>query len=151
MATYQKNHLRFLSILIFALCALCTIQGAVPSTPLAYYTPSASLNMTRSGNGDPNDEPYTVIVTEAGRECVYTCKCTQKEEKTHFFAKKFGHLKKKQYLCAIFRVIVRRIPEFEENIKYILQCQKFVKLQARKPWADATFRTRSVTPNARLM
>jgi hypothetical protein len=27
--------------------------------------------MTRSGNGDPNDEPYTVIQTEAGRECVY--------------------------------------------------------------------------------
>lgn len=71
MATYLTNHLRFLSILIFSLCALCTMHGAVPSTPLAYYTPSASQNMTRSGNGDPNDEPYTVIQTEAGRECVY--------------------------------------------------------------------------------
>ena len=27
--------------------------------------------MTRSGDGNPNDEPYTVIQTEAGRECVY--------------------------------------------------------------------------------
>ena len=75
----------------------------------------------------------------------------QKKNILHFFAEKFAHVKKKLYLCAIFRVIVRRIPEFEEKYKYILQCQKFVKLQARKPWADATFRTRSVTPNARLM
>ena len=48
-------------------CALCRLHGAVPSTPLAYYTPSSSLNMTRSGNGDPNDEPYTVIKTEMFR------------------------------------------------------------------------------------
>ena len=27
--------------------------------------------MTRSGDGNPNDEPYTVIQTEAGRKCVY--------------------------------------------------------------------------------
>lgn len=26
--------------------------------------------MTRSGNGDPNDEPYTVITTRAGQSCV---------------------------------------------------------------------------------
>ena len=65
------RHLRFLFVLILTNYALCSIHGAVPATPLAYYTPSESLNMTRSGNGDPNDEPYTVIQTEAGRECVY--------------------------------------------------------------------------------
>ena len=48
-------------------CALCSVHGAVPSTPLAYYTPSAAQYMTRSGNGDPNDEPYTVIKTEMFR------------------------------------------------------------------------------------
>lgn len=68
MATYLTNHLRFLSILIFSLCALCTMHGAVPSTPLAYYTPSASQNMTQSGNGDPNDEPYTVIQQDTAIE-----------------------------------------------------------------------------------
>ena len=52
-------------------CALGRLHGAVPSTPLAYYTPSEAQYMTRSGNGDPNDEPYTVIVTEAGQECVF--------------------------------------------------------------------------------
>ena len=65
------KHLRLLSVLILALYAWCNMHSAIPSTPLAYYTPSAALNMTRSGNGDPNDEPYTVIQTEAGRECVY--------------------------------------------------------------------------------
>ena len=62
---------RLFAVLILAHCALCSMYGAVPATPLAYYTPSSSLHMTRSGNGDPNDEPYTVIQTEAGRECVY--------------------------------------------------------------------------------
>ena len=71
MATYSMRHSRLLSILILTLCALCSMHAAIPATPLAYYTPSAALNMTRSGNGDPNDEPYTVIQTEAGRECVY--------------------------------------------------------------------------------
>lgn len=62
---------RLFAILLLAHCALCSMYGAVPTTPLAYYTPSSSLHMTRSGNGDPNDEPYTVIQTVAGRECVY--------------------------------------------------------------------------------
>lgn len=37
---------------------------------LAFYTPDAANNMTRSGNGDPNDEPYTVLTTYAGERCV---------------------------------------------------------------------------------
>ena len=62
---------RLFTVLLLANCALGSMQAAIPSTPLAYYTTSDALNMTRSGNGDPNDEPYTVILTEAGRECVY--------------------------------------------------------------------------------
>ena len=45
---------------------------------------------------------------------IYRKTCTyarKNEEILHFFYKKFGHVKKKQYLCAIFRVNVRRIPE----------------------------------------
>ena len=67
----MRKSLRLFAALLLAHWAWCNIHGAVPATPLAYYSPSSSLNMTRSGNGDPNDEPYTVIVTEAGRECVY--------------------------------------------------------------------------------
>ena len=37
-------------------------------------------------------------------------------KKKHFFIKKFVYFKKKQYLCAIFRVDMRIIPEFEKNI-----------------------------------
>ena len=66
----MRHSCRIILFLLFA-CAWSTVFGALPATPLAYYTPSEALYMTRSGNGDPNDEPYTVIVTEAGRECVY--------------------------------------------------------------------------------
>lgn len=65
------KYFRLFTTLFLAFSALGSMYSAIPSTPLAYYTTSASLNMTRSGNGDPNDEPYTVIQTEAGRECVY--------------------------------------------------------------------------------
>ena len=65
------KRIRLFSVLIIANFAWCSMYGSIPSTPLAYYSPSSSLHMTRSGNGDPNDEPYTVIQTEAGRECVY--------------------------------------------------------------------------------
>ncbi len=62
---------RLFTLMLLMDCALCSVHGAVPATPLAYYTPSEAQYMTRSGNGDPNDEPYTVIVTESGRECVF--------------------------------------------------------------------------------
>ena len=65
------KHFRLFTLLLLANCVLCPLRAAVPATPLAYYTPSEALNMTRSGDGNPNDEPYTVIQTEAGRECVY--------------------------------------------------------------------------------
>lgn len=41
------------------------------SAVLAFYTPAESNNLTRTDNGNPYDEPYTVITTEAGRECVF--------------------------------------------------------------------------------
>ena len=65
------KHFRLFTLLLLANCVLCPLRAAVPATPLAYYTPSEAHNMTRSGDGNPNDEPYTVIQTEAGRECVY--------------------------------------------------------------------------------
>jgi len=56
------------------------------------------------------------------------------KEILHFFLKKFAYIKKKQYLCTLFRVDVRKMHWIlKNNIKYILQCQRFVKLQARKP------------------
>lgn len=41
------------------------------SVVLAFYTPAESNNLTRTDNGNPYDEPYTVITTEAGRDCVF--------------------------------------------------------------------------------
>lgn len=60
----MKKHL---FIAIFA----CVSSWAVAQTNiLAYYTPDDAQNITRSYTS-PDDEPYTEIVTEAGKRCVY--------------------------------------------------------------------------------